>query len=183
MKGCTDLPKTIGEHIRKRRIELGLEQTELARSLGVHRGSVQLWEQNRGTPMPRRIPGIIRFLGYVPLPQGDRFGTQLAFLRQCAGLTQTDLSSQAGCSADLIGRWERGKSPPRKANLVRVLEILSNSVHTRGIETIIEPFDLASLTSMSMSPVFCSGRRRRGFDCSARSARKPPKAHKAGSRC
>jgi len=43
-----------------------LFQSDLARLIGVHKGSIQNWERNTGTPTPGQIPSIIRFLGYVP---------------------------------------------------------------------------------------------------------------------
>jgi transcriptional regulator with XRE-family HTH domain len=59
-------PKTIGEHLKRRRLELHLMQVEVGRRLGVHRGSVQNWERGVGQPGIRQLPAIIEFLGYDP---------------------------------------------------------------------------------------------------------------------
>lgn len=131
------MPVTIGEHVRKRRIELRLEQVEVARQLGVHRGSVQNWERNRGVPTAKQMPAIIRLLRYVPFELEHGFGGRLAFLRKCVGLTQVELSVRAGCARDLIGRWERMCNPPRKTNLESVLRTLDVALETQGIDVLV----------------------------------------------
>lgn len=55
----------IGDHIRKKRLDLGLTQIEVAEIIGVKESTVWNWEH--GTePELRHIPKIIEFLGYVP---------------------------------------------------------------------------------------------------------------------
>jgi predicted transcriptional regulator len=64
------LPKNIGEHIRKKRLDLGLLQHELAETIGVTESTVCNWEH--GTePELRHMPKIIEFLGYVPFELPD----------------------------------------------------------------------------------------------------------------
>lgn len=46
-------PKIIGEHLKRRRLELHLMQAEVAKRLGVHKGSIQNWERGVGTPADR----------------------------------------------------------------------------------------------------------------------------------
>jgi len=106
--GCPDKPQTIGEHLKQRRIELGLKQTEVASLLGVHRGSIQLWEQGRGDQGVRSFPAIIRFLGYVPFECDGTPGGRFAFLRRCSGKTQEELAALTGCDPSSIARWENG---------------------------------------------------------------------------
>lgn len=64
----------IGEHIRKRRFDLGLLQIEVTKQIGVTKSTVWNWEH--GTePKLRHIPKIIEFLGYMPFEcQGDTIG-------------------------------------------------------------------------------------------------------------
>jgi len=60
-------PKTLGEKLRRRRIELGLQQKEVAARLGVTASTVWNWEHGwaiRKTFIPR----IFAFLGYNPKP-------------------------------------------------------------------------------------------------------------------
>jgi len=134
IKRCPENSKTIGDHIRKRRIELRLEQQDVASGFGVHRGSIQNWEQNLSAPLPKQMPGIIRFLGYVPFASGDSFAEHLAHARMCAGLTQEELSLAAGCERNLVGRWERGSNPPSPRNLLGVVHVLRTALQKERIE-------------------------------------------------
>lgn len=57
-------PQTLGEHIRKRRLEKGLLQTDLAVILKVSEDSISKWENNKTKPRISQLPKIIDFLGY-----------------------------------------------------------------------------------------------------------------------
>jgi transcriptional regulator with XRE-family HTH domain len=59
--------KTLGDHIRKKRLDLGLLQAEVAERVGVTASTIFNWERNRVSPQARHIRKIIRFLGYKPL--------------------------------------------------------------------------------------------------------------------
>ena len=59
-------PRTLGEHIRKRRLDLGLTQKELASALGVDQWTVINWEVRGRTPAPQVMPRVVQFLGYLP---------------------------------------------------------------------------------------------------------------------
>jgi transcriptional regulator with XRE-family HTH domain len=58
--------KTLGDHLRRCRIERNLFQREIAVALGVHPLTITNWELNTTTPPMAYIPAIIRFLGYEP---------------------------------------------------------------------------------------------------------------------
>jgi DNA-binding transcriptional regulator YiaG len=63
----TDLePQTLGEHVRKRRLELELTQKQAAERLGVKLWTVLNWEKRHTEPPIESMPAIIRFLGYDP---------------------------------------------------------------------------------------------------------------------
>jgi len=61
-------PTTLGEHLRKKRIDLSLSMTQLAKllGLGITDTAIEKWEkdQNRSTEFHRRL--IIEFLGFDP---------------------------------------------------------------------------------------------------------------------
>ena len=57
---------TIGDHIKKKRLDLNLTQNDVAKQIGVKEESVYNWENNRSKPKIYLIPNIIEFLGYVP---------------------------------------------------------------------------------------------------------------------
>lgn len=60
--------KILGDHIRKRRLELGLLQRTIGQRIGVHCTTVWNWEKGRADPELRFLPKIIAFLGYDPQP-------------------------------------------------------------------------------------------------------------------
>jgi len=63
-------PRTVGYHIRKRRLGLKQRLRDLATQLGLSLAGLRNWEQNVTKPEVRYIPAIIVFLGYDPLPVG-----------------------------------------------------------------------------------------------------------------
>lgn len=134
--GCPDKPQTIGEHLKKRRIELGLKQTEVASLLGVHRGSIQLWEQGRGEQGVRSFPAIIRFLGYVPFECDGTPGGRFAFLRRCSGKTQEELAELTNCDPSSIARWENGMPERAKKLEATTAELWAELKKSEVAETV-----------------------------------------------
>jgi len=59
-------PRTLGEHLKKRRLDLGLRQRDTAERLGVTKNSYENWEHDKHEPEFRYWPEIIAFLGYDP---------------------------------------------------------------------------------------------------------------------
>jgi len=69
--------QTIGDHCRKKRLDLKLFQNEVAHILGVDTMTICNWENNRG-PAINMIPKIIQFLGYDPInKQFNTFGEKI----------------------------------------------------------------------------------------------------------
>lgn len=60
--------KTLGNHLRKKRLDLGLSQKETAVRLGVSVNTLHNWENSRTSPQPRFVSRIHDFLGYCLLP-------------------------------------------------------------------------------------------------------------------
>lgn len=58
---------TLGDHLRKTRLDRGLSQPEVARILNVATNTVAGWEMNRVRPSLKHAQGVIGFLGYIPL--------------------------------------------------------------------------------------------------------------------
>ncbi|MBI4664388.1 MAG: helix-turn-helix transcriptional regulator [Verrucomicrobia bacterium] len=61
-----DQPSHIGEHIKKRRLELKLKAAEVQRLFGIDKGTLADWEHGKHTPSKRMQSRIVRFLGYDP---------------------------------------------------------------------------------------------------------------------
>jgi transcriptional regulator with XRE-family HTH domain len=54
--------KTIGDAIRKRRLDLGLRQEDVAKIIGCDQMSVLNWEKGYANPRSNKIAGIETFL-------------------------------------------------------------------------------------------------------------------------
>jgi transcriptional regulator with XRE-family HTH domain len=102
--------KTLGDHLRKRRFDLGLLQGEVADRLGADNSTINAWELNYHEPSLHRFPAIKDFLGYDPdeLPEDAPLGLRIAARRRAIGLSQKALADCLGIDEGTVGRWERG---------------------------------------------------------------------------
>jgi len=66
-KGYTEQPKTIGEHLLKKRIDLKLTKVAIAKMIGVKPGRIQDWESGRCGPVDEHLKSVIDFIGYNPI--------------------------------------------------------------------------------------------------------------------
>ena len=118
-------PVTLGDHIRRRRLELGLEQRELARQLGADEMTVCNWEKGRTFPSIRFLPRIVRFLGYVPFRlESLSVGERIRLRRMLLGLSQRELARRLSVDPSTVRRWEAGKRVPARHYMVSIDEIL-----------------------------------------------------------
>ncbi len=70
-------PRTFGEHLRKKRIDLCLSMTQLAEVLGVGvtDSAIEKWEKDQNRPTEEHLKRLIDFIGYAPItarPTGGR---------------------------------------------------------------------------------------------------------------
>ena len=63
--------KTLGDHLRKVRLDRGFSQPEVAKILGVVTDTVTCWELNRNTPTAKFAKKILEFIGYIPIDWFD----------------------------------------------------------------------------------------------------------------
>ncbi|MBI1769663.1 MAG: helix-turn-helix transcriptional regulator [Bacteroidetes bacterium] len=104
---------TIGDHVRKRRLDLKLFQRDVAKLLGVTTSTITNWEKNRGGPALRLIPKIIKFLEYDPSSDGSQLlGEKIKSYRRMQGLSIKKLARVLGIDPTTLARWESGESEP-----------------------------------------------------------------------
>jgi transcriptional regulator with XRE-family HTH domain len=102
-------PTTLGQHIRKRRTELQLTLKEVGKLLGTDDRSVSNWEKGRTVPAVYRLPAIIRFVGYSPVPQPRTIAERLAAKRLERGWSRKVASRHWGIDESTLRNWEHGK--------------------------------------------------------------------------
>jgi transcriptional regulator with XRE-family HTH domain len=101
-------PQTLGEHLRKVRLDRGLLQKDVARELSVKKGTVAAWEVNRNPVAVQLIPRVLAFLGYDPRAEGRSMGEKIRARREELGLSRRALALKIGVSRSTVRAWERG---------------------------------------------------------------------------
>ncbi|MDM1048335.1 helix-turn-helix transcriptional regulator [Sphingobacterium hotanense] len=111
-------PTTIGEHLRKKRIDSDLSQAELAKILGVSTDCLTYWENNRSSPQITYYPRIHHFLGFYTTTFNEtKFCDLLRSYRWKDGFSFRALGSLLKVDATTVRAWEKGLSlPSRKMN-------------------------------------------------------------------
>ena len=64
--------RTLGERIRRSRLELGLYQAQLARRAGLDEMTLVNWEKDRTVPRERKLARLARALGLEPIELVDK---------------------------------------------------------------------------------------------------------------
>ena len=113
-------PKTLGEHLKRRRLQLHLMQADLAYRLGVHLESLKNWERGVTNPIIRYIPRILEFLGYDPESEPTLTSQRLIHVRRRLGLTQKAFAKLISTDAVTLYRWENNLSVPPQKTLRRI---------------------------------------------------------------
>ena len=112
---------TLGDHLRKRRLDLDLLQKEVAHLLKVDKATVYNWENRCFKPEIRHIPRIISFLTYCPYFGPKTFFERVVEYRQTRGISQKELAQKIRVDPSTLASWEKGDRKPVKKSL-KVLE-------------------------------------------------------------
>ena len=114
-------PKTIGEMVRKRRLDLGLRQADVAEIVGCDTMTVVNWEKGHtGLPQINHMAGLVRFLGFDPMPKGGAMAERLVNYRIARGKTQKAFAGELQVDPSTLSKWERGERQPTGKYLDRV---------------------------------------------------------------
>jgi len=126
-------PQTIGEHLRKKRFDLGIRQSEVAQRLGVSDRTLSLWECDRVYPAWSQQPKVTAFLGYNPFtdpalgrPGGNEppfvaflvldapgnLGQQMMKRRLQMRKTRKEFAKELGVSTKTLWGWETNRCQP-----------------------------------------------------------------------
>ena len=116
----------LGDHIRKRRIDLGLQLKEAANLLGAHPTSVANWEKGKRAPAVVQWPKILEFLEYDPRPKEESVGERLKRHREGHGWSQPEAAARLGVSSSVLWRWEIGQRQPKGKYLAKVYWFLGD---------------------------------------------------------
>lgn len=118
-------PQSIGEHLKNRRLQLKLLQSDVAKILDVCEDSITGWENGRSVPQIQYYPKLIEFLGYNPLPiETETLGGWIKKYRVENGLSYKQLSKKIGFDSATLASWEDNKTYPNTEKLNRLKEFL-----------------------------------------------------------
>jgi DNA-binding transcriptional regulator YiaG len=105
----------LGNHIHKKRKELYLKQTDLAKLFHVTSATIGCWERGSKEIAIKHYPKIMEFLGYCPMEKPPQtLGEKIALHRKYSGYSQTELARFFHATFSKISRWERNLSTPTK---------------------------------------------------------------------
>jgi DNA-binding transcriptional regulator YiaG len=111
-------PQTIGDHIRKRRQQLHLRQSELATLLGVCEDTITGWENGRYPPHVKQYPNLMKFLGYNPFPSDETtLGGRIQKFRLERGISRKQFAVMLNVDEVTLRGWENNLHSPRKRKM------------------------------------------------------------------
>lgn len=109
--------RTLGDPIRRRRLEPGLLQRDVALLLGITSSTLGNWEKGGNEPEVESHPAILTFLGYRPCQRVETRGQWIMSHHTHRGLSQTALARAIGVDPGSISRWENGERAPMKSSI------------------------------------------------------------------
>ena len=117
-------PKTIGEHLLKKRLENGLFQKDVAKSIRVAIYTIIGWEKGSSMPEVRYYPAIFEFLGYDPFPEPKTLGEKIVAWRRRNGITRKALAKQLGIDEAALEKREKDIASTSEEKAIKLTESL-----------------------------------------------------------
>lgn len=107
---------TLGDHIRAKRLDIGLEQQDVAQMIGVDTDSIANWELNKFPPAVRYYPKIFEFLGYCIIQYPKTEAERLRLFRMHRGWSTKKLAAFLGVDPSSVQSWESGERKPTRSS-------------------------------------------------------------------
>ncbi len=99
--------KSLGDHIRKVRLDRALSQPEVAKQIGVQTESITNWELGHSKPQVHHNPKIEQYLGYWPEEQATTLGERIVAYRSRMGLRRSAFAKMIGIDEATLWKIER----------------------------------------------------------------------------
>jgi DNA-binding transcriptional regulator YiaG len=123
-------PTTLGEHIRKVRLERNQAQGFVAKTLKINQMYLSSWELNQKLPHPKHLKNIIDYLGYLPkkISKNELLGMQTKYFRMKYHLSLEEFCQMTNINSDVVVSLENKRfckvsDMERKAILKSLKEI------------------------------------------------------------
>jgi DNA-binding XRE family transcriptional regulator len=122
-------PKTLGGHLKKRRLELRLFQKDLRKLFKLEKETYANWEKDKCIPSMRYFPMLINFLGYDPLPEPVTMGEKLLAYRRRNGISRKSLAKEIGVDEGTLQGWEEDRrKPSTEAHVFQIQKLLGTTL-------------------------------------------------------
>jgi len=117
-------PVSLGDKIRKKRMDLKLLQKDVAKILGVTEDSITNWEKNRSVPQIQFFPVIIQFLEYLPFDFDlTTISGKLKTYRHLKGISQKRLGTILNVDGATVCSWEQNEFQPYEKTLKKLIKL------------------------------------------------------------
>ena len=117
---------TLGDHLRKTRLDRGLSQPDVARILKVTSNTITTWELNQKEPTAKCAKSIIAFLGYFPFTRNNTtLGKQLYYARLITGKTQKQVAKLIDCDTSNLRCIELDERIPQTKLHEKIQEFIN----------------------------------------------------------
>lgn len=118
-KDYSENPETLGQHLKKRRKELGLLQREVAKQMGIAVETLINWEKGRTVPVPAQFKPVRTFLGYDPTPAPETLAARVQAQRRALGVTLDQLAQHLGWDVGTLTSYLNGTCARRPEGFAR----------------------------------------------------------------
>jgi DNA-binding transcriptional regulator YiaG len=124
--GYPTSPQTLGEHIKRKRLDRGISQAMAAQEMNVSEDCLSYWEQNRNHPRLYQYPAIIAFLGYYPFGhETETLGGKIKRYKYEHGVSNEKLAKQLGVDEGTVAKWEQNRRVPKAKQYKIVLSLIT----------------------------------------------------------
>src|SRR5882672_3091998 len=116
-KDYLESPQTLGEHLKKRRRELGLLQRAAATQMGISRDTYVNWEKGKTKPVAAQFRPVVAFLSYDPTPEPQTLAERLEAKQRRLGASLAQIARHLGWDPGSLRRYLDGTwriSPGRR---------------------------------------------------------------------
>ncbi len=106
-KDYSKIPKTLGEHLKKRRRELGLLQREAAEQMEIDTWAHLNWEKDKTVPVAARFRPVLGSSA-MPMPEPTTLAKRLEAKRRTLGATFEQVARYLGWDPGTLTRYLNG---------------------------------------------------------------------------
>jgi transcriptional regulator with XRE-family HTH domain len=117
-------PRTLGEHLKRCRLQRKLSQIEAARALEVNPSTILNWEKGHTEPPVEAVPALLQFLGYDPLPEPKTLPERLIAKRRSKGWSIREAARKFGVDPGTWRDWEQDRVILFRSHRVLIARLL-----------------------------------------------------------